>query len=57
LRATRRMFDLGGGVVVAEAGQIIFELPLALGGMMSHQDKQVHKSRRIGCSDCFRSLS
>lgn len=35
LRAISRMFDIGGGIVVTENDQIIYELPLTLGGMMS----------------------
>lgn len=33
--AASRALDLGGGVVLAEGGTVIFELPLPLGGMMS----------------------
>ncbi len=49
LRATRRMYELGGGVVVAEAGQIIYELPLPLGGMMSDRslDELIPKSEEL----------
>ncbi len=34
-RAASRALDLGGGVVLAEGGAVIFELPLPLGGLMS----------------------
>lgn len=49
LRATRRVFDIGGGVVVAEDGQIVFELPLTLGGMMSDQslDELIAKCQEL----------
>ncbi|ASS87669.1 adenosine deaminase [Geobacillus lituanicus] len=35
LLAFRRMKEIGGGLVLAENGEIVFELPLPLGGMMS----------------------
>lgn len=31
---------IGGGYVLAEKGQVIFRLPLPIGGLMSHQDAQ-----------------
>ena len=34
LLAFKRMKELGGGIVLADQGEIIFELPLALAGMM-----------------------
>ncbi len=33
--AFRRMKEIGGGIVLAEDGEILFELSLPLGGMMS----------------------
>jgi len=33
--AARRALDLGGGIVLAEDGAVLFELPLPLGGIMS----------------------
>ncbi len=33
--AASRAMDLGGGVVLAEGGAVVFELPLPLGGLMS----------------------
>jgi adenine deaminase len=33
--AASRVLDLGGGIVLAEQGQVVFELPLPLGGWMS----------------------
>lgn len=33
--AASRALDLGGGVVLAEGGTVVFELPLPLGGLMS----------------------
>ncbi len=33
--AASRAMDLGGGVVLAEGGGVVFELPLPLGGLMS----------------------
>jgi adenine deaminase len=33
--AASRVLDLGGGIVLVEGGQIVFELPLPLGGWMS----------------------
>lgn len=33
--AAARALDLGGGVVLADGGEVAFELPLPLGGMMS----------------------
>ena len=35
LKAFRRMKELGGGIVLAEDDEIIFELPLPIGGMFS----------------------
>lgn len=35
LQAIERMYDIGGGLVVTEKGNIIYELPLPLGGIMS----------------------
>lgn len=35
LQAIVRMYDMGGGLVIIEKGQSIFELPLPLGGIMS----------------------
>jgi adenine deaminase len=35
--AAARALDLGGGVVLADDGAVVFELPLPLGGMMSPQ--------------------
>ncbi|HBX23583.1 MAG TPA: adenine deaminase [Desulfotomaculum sp.] len=37
LRSANRMLDLGGGIVIAEKGTFIYELPLPLGGIMSPQ--------------------
>src|SRR5699024_7525988 len=34
LLAWQRMKDIGGGIVLAHEGEIIFELPLLLGGFM-----------------------
>lgn len=34
-RAAQRVLQLGGGIVVVERGEIIYELPLQIGGMMS----------------------
>lgn len=34
-RATRRLLELGGGVVVVEGGETLVELPLPIGGIMS----------------------
>lgn len=36
LRSADRMLELGGGVVLLEGGEVIYELPLPLGGIMSH---------------------
>ncbi|WP_181347909.1 adenine deaminase C-terminal domain-containing protein [Thalassobacillus sp. CUG 92003] len=36
--AFNRMKELGGGIVLAHQGEIIFELPLPLGGIMSDQN-------------------
>ncbi len=33
--AVNRMMEMGGGIVLAEGEQIVYELPLPLGGMMS----------------------
>ncbi len=35
LAAAGRMLELGGGIVLAESGKVIFELPMPLGGVMS----------------------
>ena len=35
INATIRMLELGGGIVIADRGKIIYELPLPLGGVMS----------------------
>lgn len=34
-RAARRVFQMGGGIVLSEKGNFIFEFPLPIGGMMS----------------------
>ncbi|MFC4559467.1 adenine deaminase C-terminal domain-containing protein [Virgibacillus kekensis] len=38
LLAWKRMKELGGGIVLAHQGEIIFELPLQLGGSMFNED-------------------
>lgn len=38
--ACRRMFDIGGGIVVAEEGHIEYELPLTVGGKLSSDSTQ-----------------
>ena len=32
------MKEIGGGIVIAEKGEILFEMPLELQGMMSNQE-------------------
>jgi len=34
-RAARRLLELGGGIVAVEEGQIVLEIPLPIGGVMS----------------------
>ena len=34
-QAARRVFQMGGGIVLSEGGNIIYEFPLPIGGMMS----------------------
>ncbi len=36
--AFNRMKEIGGGIVIAEKGEILFEMPLELQGMMSNQE-------------------
>ena len=39
--AFNRMKEIGGGIVIAEKGQILFEMPLGLQGLMSTQELPV----------------
>lgn len=47
LLAWQRMKELGGGIVLADQGEIIFELPLPLGGMMfdGNMDKLMEQEK------------
>lgn len=44
MTAARRVADMGGGLVVAEGGQVVAELPLPIGGLMS--DRPIQEVRR-----------
>jgi adenine deaminase len=37
IRAFNRMKNIGGGIVIAESGKVIYEMPLALNGIMSEK--------------------
>ncbi len=52
--AANRLFDIGGGVVVVENGQIIYEFPLELGGMMSRKPFHVIIDRTRELADLLR---
>lgn len=47
--AFNRMKEIGGGIVLAEKGNIIFELPLPLLGMMSNQElsELLHEEKKL----------
>ncbi len=49
LQATRRLFELGGGLVMVEDGRVIYELELPLGGIMNNDpvDKLIDKCSRF----------
>ncbi|GAW92408.1 adenine deaminase C-terminal domain-containing protein [Calderihabitans maritimus] len=38
--AARRVAEMGGGIVLSEEGKILFEMPLAIGGVMSAEPPQ-----------------
>jgi adenine deaminase len=40
IRAFQRMKELGGGIVLAEHGEVIYEIPLTLSGIMSDQNME-----------------
>ncbi len=37
MEATRRVVDMGGGIVVADGERVLAEVPLPIGGLMSHE--------------------
>ncbi|MBF7083134.1 adenine deaminase [Desulfallas sp. Bu1-1] len=53
-RAVKRMFDLGGGLVITENGGILYELPLPLSGIMSPASIDELTAE---CSELYRLLA
>lgn len=41
MKAARRVADLGGGMVVADNGRILAEVPLPIAGLMSHEPIEI----------------
>ncbi|MBI2953068.1 MAG: adenine deaminase [Chloroflexi bacterium] len=39
--AANRLYDIGGGIILVEDGRVLFEMPLALGGMMSYESMDI----------------
>lgn len=54
LHATKRMFEIGGGVVLTENDDVIYELPLPLSGIMSNKpvDELI-----VHCSQLYKLLA
>jgi adenine deaminase len=47
--AWKRMKEIGGGIVLAHEGEVLLEIPLTLGGLMSNQtiDKVIEKEKKL----------
>ncbi|GKV69806.1 putative adenine deaminase [Sporosarcina sp. NCCP-2716] len=53
LRAFRRVKEIGGGIVLAENGSIVQELPLAIGGSLSDQPVDVLREQERALKDAL----
>jgi adenine deaminase len=55
-RAVQRLGELGGGVVVVDAGQIAAELPLPVAGLLADAPLAEVIAKSLACNDAARAL-